>query len=232
MKTIVIAASLLAATGVWGAETPAERIDTSARVFNEIMSSPGKAIPQDLLNKANCVIIMPGLKQAAFIVGGEYGRGFAECRKPNGVGWAAPAALRLEGGSVGFQIGGSSADIVILVMNREGMDKLLQDKVTLGADASVAAGPVGRGTAAETNATMHAQMLAYSRNRGVFAGVALNGAVLQPDREENKKLYGREYTTREIVMGHVRPTAAAHPLIAELDRYSSYSNAPNAERAK
>jgi lipid-binding SYLF domain-containing protein len=232
MRNFVIAASLLAATGAWAAQTPAERMDDSARVFSEIMSSPGKGIPQDLLNKADCVIIMPGLKQAAFIVGGQYGRGFAVCRKSSGAGWAAPAAMRLEGGSVGFQIGGSSADIVILVMNREGMDKLLQDKITLGADASVAAGPIGRGAAAQTNATMHAQMLAYSRNRGVFAGIALNGAVLRPDRDENEKLYGRKYTTREIVMSDVRPTPAAHSLIAQLDRYSSYGNQPNAERAK
>jgi lipid-binding SYLF domain-containing protein len=232
MKILPIAATLLVVGGAWAAQTPAERIDDSARVFNEIMSSPGKGIPQDLLNKADCVIILPGLKQAAFIVGGEYGRGFAECRNRDGAGWAAPAAVRMEGGSVGFQIGGSSADIIILVMNREGMDKLLQDKVTLGADAQVAAGPVGRGTMANTDAMMHAQMLAYSRVRGAFAGVALNGATLRPDREENEKLYGQKYDTRGIVMGHVPPPPAARPLIAELDRYSTYANTPSAERAR
>jgi SH3 domain-containing YSC84-like protein 1 len=230
MKTLAIAASLLVVGGAW-AESPAERIDTAAQVFNEIMSSPGKGIPQDLLSKADCVIIIPGLKKAAFVVGGSYGRGFVTCRNLNGAGWAAPAAVRLEGGSVGFQIGGSSADVVILVMNREGMNKLLSDKVELGVGAQVAAGPVGRGAGAATDLQMHAEMLAYSRSRGVFAGVALNGATIRPDPEENAKLYGKPYGTREIVMERVRPTPAARPLITELDRFST-PNAPNAERAK
>jgi len=224
------AASLLLVTGAsWAAESPQQRLDDSARVLRENMSAPDKGIPQDLLNKAQCVIILPGLKKAAFVVGGEYGRGYASCRKESGAGWSAPAGMRFEGGSVGFQIGGSQADIVMLVMNRSGMNKLLGDKVTLGADASVAAGPVGRTTDANTDLKMTAEILAWSRTKGLFAGVSLNGATLRPDTSVNKELYGSEMGTREIVMGKVAPPAAAHPLIAELDRYSAFSNADRAK---
>jgi lipid-binding SYLF domain-containing protein len=222
MRGLIIAASmLLAASGSWAAETPQQRLDDSARVITEIMSAPDKGIPQDLLNKAQCIIVLPGMKKAAFVVGGEYARGYAECRRENGSGWAAPAAMRFEGGSVGFQIGGSQADIVMLVMNRNGMDKLLGNKVTLGADASVAAGPIGRTTNANTDLKMTAEILAWSRAKGLFAGLALNGASLRPDTKENQQLYGREMDTREIVMGNVAPPESAHPLIKELDRYSA-----------
>ena len=226
MRGLAIAASLAIAAGAgWAAENAQERLDRSARVLSEVMSAPDKGIPQDLLNRAQCVIILPGLKKAAFVVGGEYGSGFAECRHENGTGWAAPAAVRFEGGSVGFQIGGESADIVLLVMNRHGMDKLLQDKVTLGADIAVAAGPVGRHATANTDVKASAEILAYSRAKGLFAGVSLNGATLRPDTKENAQLYGREMTTRGVVMGRVAPPSSAHSLIAELNRYSSMSNA-------
>jgi lipid-binding SYLF domain-containing protein len=222
--------SLLAATsGGWAAETAQQRLDDSARVITEIMGAPDKGIPQDLLNKAQCVIVLPGMKKAAFVVGGEYARGYAECRREKGAGWAAPAAMKFEGGSVGFQIGGSQADIVMLVMNRNGMDKLLGNKVTLGADASVAAGPVGRTTNANTDLKMTAEILAWSRAKGLFAGVSLNGASLRPDTKENAVLYGREMDTREIVMGNVTPPESAHPLIKELDHYSGSSNADRAK---
>jgi SH3 domain-containing YSC84-like protein 1 len=229
MRGIAVATSLLLASGLWAAETSAERLDKAARVFSEIMGAPDKGIPQDLLNKAECVIIVPDMKKAAFVVGGEYGRGFAECRKANGTGWGAPAAVRLEGGSVGFQIGGSETDIVMLVMNRHGMNKLLQDKFTLGADASVAAGPVGRTANANTDVKMSAEILAWSRSKGLFAGISLNGATLRPDRDENAKLYGRQLTTREIVMDNVAAPDAARPLLAELNRYSSMSSADRAK---
>jgi SH3 domain-containing YSC84-like protein 1 len=226
MRGLAIAASLLLTTaGSWAADTAQDRLARSSQVLSEIMSAPDKGIPQDLLSKADCVVILPGLKKAAFVVGGEYGRGFAECRKEGGKGWAAPAAVTFEGGSVGFQIGGSQADIVLLVMNRPGMDKLLQDKVTLGADLSVAAGPVGRSANAKTDLKMSAEILSYSRAKGLFAGVSLNGASLRPDTKENAQLYGREMNTRDIVMGNIPPPAAARPLIGELDRYSSMSNA-------
>lgn len=231
MRGLAIAASLCIATsGLWAADSAQHRLDKAANVFSEIMSAPDKGIPQDLLNKADCVIIVPDMKKAAFVVGGEYGHGFVECRKASGSGWGAPAAVRLEGGSVGFQIGGSEADIVMLVMNRRGMDKLLQDKITLGADATVAAGPIGRTANANTDLKMNAEILAWSRSKGLFAGIALNGATIRPDRDENANLYGSKLTTHDIVLGNVKPPAAAQPLIAQLDRYSSYGS--SAERSK
>ena len=222
MRGIAIAAWLLAASGVWGAERPKadERLRDSGAVLGEVMAAPDRGIPQDLLAKAQCVIVIPAVKQAAFLIGGEYGRGFAECRNASGTGWGAPAGMKLEGGSVGFQIGGSDTDLILLVMNRRGMEKLLSDKVTLGAGASVAAGPVGRSANVETDVEMHAEMLAWSRSKGLFAGVALNGATLRPDRNRDAELYGRRTGTREILMGNMAPPPAARPLIAELDRYS------------
>ena len=226
MRGLAIAASLLLSTaGILAADTAQERLDKSARVFSEIMRAPDNNIPQNLLEKAACVVILPGVKKAAFVVGGEFGHGFVECRRQGGTGWGAPAAVKFEGGSVGWQIGGESADIVMLVMNRHGMDKLLGDKVTLGADASVAAGPVGRTANANTDLKLTAEILAWSRTKGLFAGIALNGASLRPDKDENAKLYGRGMSTREVVMDNTAPPAAAHPLIAELDRYSGMSNA-------
>jgi lipid-binding SYLF domain-containing protein len=207
------------------ADTAQDRLNRSAEVFSEIMGTPDKGIPQDLLNKAQCVIILPDLKKAAFVVGGEYGRGYATCRKASGTGWGAPAAVRMEGGSVGFQIGGSNTDVVMLVMNRKGMDRLTQDKFTLGADASVAAGPVGRTANANTDLKMDAEILAWSRAKGLFAGVSLNGATLRPDADQNEKLYGRKLTNQEILMGHVAPPEGARPLISDLNKYSSVSNA-------
>jgi lipid-binding SYLF domain-containing protein len=218
------------AVSALAADTSQERLSESARVLSEIMAIPDKGIPQDLLNKAQCVIVLPNLKKAAFVVGGEYGRGYATCRKETGTGWGAPEAIRLEGGSVGFQIGGSSTDVVLLVMNREGMNKLMGDKFTLGADASVAAGPVGRTVDAKTNARMDAQILAYSRAKGLFAGVALNGATLRPDNEENEKLYGKKVTAQEIVMGHMPPPPAAHSLLAELNKAAAMSNADRSKQ--
>jgi len=220
MRTLTIFASfLIPATGLMAATT-AERLSDATSVFSEIMATPDKGIPHDLLNRAQCVVIVPGLKKGAFIVGGEYGRGFAECRQ--GTGWGAPAAVRVEGGSVGFQIGGSSTDVVMLVMSQDGMNKLMSDKFTLGADASVAAGPVGRTAQAATDVELHAEILAWSRARGVFAGISLNGATMRPDTKEDEALYGRKLTSREILTSNMPPPAAAQPLIAELDRYSAH----------
>jgi len=231
MRAFALAASLFMASGAFANTTPRERIRDAAQVFNEVMSAPDKSIPQDLLNRSDCVIVVPGLKRAAFVVGGEYGRGFAECRNPNGVGWAAPAAVRMEGGSVGFQIGGEEADVVLLVMSREGMRKLMDNKITLGADASVAAGPVGRTANAQTDLALHSEILAWSRSRGAFAGIALNGATIRPDNDENARIYGRAVTMHQIVMDHVRPPAEARPLISTLDRYSSRGSS-SADRAQ
>jgi len=167
------------------------------------MSTPDKGIPQDLLAKSQCVIIVPGMKKGAFVVGGQYGRGFAECRRADGTGWGAPGAVRVEGGSFGFQIGGSSTDVVMLVMNKSGMQKLLGDKFTLGADASIAAGPVGRTANADTDARMNAEILAWSRAKGLFAGISLSGATLRNDADVNQELYGRKIDNKEVLGGAV-----------------------------
>jgi lipid-binding SYLF domain-containing protein len=189
--------------------------------LTDIMGTPDRSIPQDLLNKSQCIVIVPGLKKGAFIFGGKYGRGFAVCRKDNGVGWSAPGGVRVEGGSFGFQIGGAETDVVMLVMNRGGMDKLLTSRFTLGGDASVAAGPVGRDSSAQTDALMNAQILTWSRQRGVFGGIALTGATLREDNDANRELYGREYSNRDILDGKVGVPKGAQPLLAVLNKYSS-----------
>ena len=209
---------LIFACAAW-ADTAGERLTRSAEVLKEIMATSDRGIPQDLLEKAECIIVVPGMKKGAFIVGANYGRGFVSCRKGR-VGWSAPAGIRVEGGSVGFQIGGSETDVVMLVLNKRGADKLMSSKFTLGGDASVAAGPVGRTTTAETDALMHAEILSWSRSRGVFAGIALKGATLRADADANKELYGKELETRQIVTESPAPKEAA-PLTSVLNRYSS-----------
>src|ERR1700694_3376410 len=209
----------LALGALYGQErAPDERLRTSTTVLHEILSAPDKGIPRDLLAKAQCVMIVPGLKKAAFLVGGEYGRGFAVCRR--GGEWGGPAAIKFGGGSFGAQIGGESTDVVMLVMNRRGMEKLASDKFTIDGDASAAAGPVGRTGAADTDILMHAEILSYSRTRGVFAGVSLDGTVVSQDSSEDRKLYGHEVRNQAVLMGEVPSPAAARALIAELDRYS------------
>jgi lipid-binding SYLF domain-containing protein len=199
----------------------AKRLKEATAIFTEVMDTPDKAIPQELLEKAHCAVIIPSLKKGAFIVGAKYGRGFVTCRKAGGVGWSAPGGVRVEGGSVGFQIGGSETDVVMLVMNERGAERLLSSKFTLGGDASVAAGPVGRSVTAQTDATMRAEILSWSRSRGVFAGVSLQGATLRQDDDANKGMYGKKSTNREIVTGDVTPPQDAAPLLAALNKYSS-----------
>jgi lipid-binding SYLF domain-containing protein len=201
------------------ADTAAERMSDTTKVFNEIMATPDKGIPQDLLEKAHCIVIVPGLKQAAFGIGGKFGRGYAECRQSSG-GWGAPAAVRVEGGSFGFQLGASSTDVVMLVMNDRGMRRLLEDKFTLGGEATVAAGPVGRTSSANTDAQMTAEILSWSRAKGLFAGIALQGATLRPDADMNQELYGAKLTNKEILTGGQKPPEAAHALISALSQYS------------
>src|ERR1035441_845094 len=221
MKTALVLAAALGCSPVGlFADTAVERLQESARIMHEIMETPDKGIPQDLLSKAHCVVIVPSLKKAAFVVGGEFGKGFTICRKGAEMGWGAPAAVRVEGGSFGFQIGGSETDVVMLVMNEHGMHELDKDKFTLGGDASVAAGPVGRTATANTDAYMSAEILSWSRAKGLFAGISLSGATLRPDREGNKELYGERLGNREILMTKRESPAAARALIAELDRYS------------
>ena len=206
----------------WAAQKDtAKRLTAAAETMNEIMGTPDKSIPQDLLNKAECAIVVPGLKKGAFIIGAKYGRGFAVCRNSNKVGWGSPAAVRMEGGSFGFQIGGAETDVIMLVMNQGGMKKLLTSKFTLGGDASVAAGPVGRDSSAQTDAFMNAEILTWSRQRGVFAGIALTGATLREDGDTNADLYGQPRTNKDILSGAIPAPGAAAQLIALLNKYSS-----------
>src|SRR5690348_8622063 len=199
----------------------AQRLDDAATVISEIMDTPDKGIPQELLEKAQCVVVVPGLKKGAFILGGKYGKGVVTCRKSGGTGWTAPASIRVEGGSVGFQIGGAESDVVMLVMNERGMQKLMQSKFTLGGEGEVAAGPVGRNATAQTDALMHAEMLSWSRSRGIFAGISLQGATLRQDLDDNKELYGRAYENKEILEGKASSPAAAAKLISLLGKYSA-----------
>lgn len=202
----------------------AQRLDHATAVISEIMATPDKAIPQDLFDKAHCIVIVPGEKSAAFLVGGKFGTGYLSCRKASGTGWSAPATIRIEGGSVGFQIGAEETDVVMFIMNSGGENKLLESKFTLGADASVAAGPVGRSSSAQTDAQMHAEILSWSRSQGVFAGVSLEGATLRSDVDDNAKLYGRRLDSREIVTTNIKLPKAAMRLIAELNRDSDHEH--------
>ncbi|MGB9604249.1 MAG: lipid-binding SYLF domain-containing protein [Bryobacteraceae bacterium] len=197
------------------------RLDRAAVVFQEIMDSPDKGIPQELLNKAQCVVIVPGLKKGAFIFGANYGRGFFSCRSKKGVGWTGPAAVRIEGGSFGLQIGGSEIDVIMLVMNERGAQRLLSSKFTLGGDASVAAGPVGRTATAQTDAYMTAEILSWSRSRGVFAGISLQGATLRQDLDVNRRIYGKLLENRDIIEQDLPPPEPAQRLIQTLNKYSS-----------
>jgi lipid-binding SYLF domain-containing protein len=219
MLTAVATAVALAPLAAQDKE-PAQRLGEASIVFSEIMATPDKGIPQDLLEKAHCIVIVPDLKTAAFVVGGKYGKGYLSCRSKSGPGWSAPATVRIEGGSVGFQIGASSTDLIMLVMSERGATKLLESKFTLGAEGSVAGGPVGRTATAQTDAQMHADILSWSRSQGLCAGVALEGATLRPDVDDNTTLYGKPLESREIVTTDVRAPQAAAKLMAQLNRYS------------
>jgi len=192
------------------------RIHNAATVLQELHGTPDKDVPADLWGKAACVGVIPSLKKAAFIVGGEYGRGVMSCRK--GAGWSAPMFLALEKGSWGFQAGGESIDLVLVFMNKSGVEKLLNNKVTLGADASAAAGPVGRTATAATDAQMKAEILSYSRSQGVFAGVSLSGGALRPDTDANKDVYGADVQTRDILFGSVKTPAYVKEFMDSLRR--------------
>jgi SH3 domain-containing YSC84-like protein 1 len=198
-----------------------KRLEQSAVVFSEVMATPDKGIPQNLVRKAYCVVIVPDLKTMAFIVGGKYGKGYMSCRNQTTAAWSAPGAIRIEGGSFGLQVGGSSTDLIMLVMNEQGANKLLSDKFTLGAEGSIAAGPVGRTAAAQTDAQMHADILSWSRSQGLFVGVSLAGATLRPDLDSNAKLYGKNVENRDIITKGIHAPAAASKLMTELNRYAS-----------
>jgi lipid-binding SYLF domain-containing protein len=195
-------------------EDDISRTQKAAQVFKEIMNTPDKGIPQDLLRTAKCIAIIPGEVKFAFIFGGNYGRGLATCRTARG--WSAPMFVAIDGGSVGYQIGGSSTDIVMLFMNDHALQSLLGDKFKLGADASVAAGPVGRTGTAATDLKLSAEILSYSRAKGLFAGVALDGAVVQADKSGDKSMYGDDVDRHDILSGKVAVPASARPLLREI----------------
>src|SRR5262249_22005438 len=198
----------------------AERLDDSAELFTEIMGSPDRGIPQDLLDKAHCAVVVPGLKKGALVFGGKYGRGVALCRAQGGTGWGPPAAVRIEGGSFGLQIGFSSSDVVLLVMNQRGMQKLTTSKFTIGAEATAAAGPVGRDASAQTDAMMHAEILSWSRSKGLFGGGSLDGATRGKDVDENRVMYGQKWTSKQILGSGAKPPDSASKLISTLNKYS------------
>ena len=232
VKKLMLAAALVAfvaSSDPWvskstartpGDDDTSKRLNAAADVLSEVLATPDKGIPQDLLDKAACAVIVPNVKKGAFIVGAKYGRGFIVCRKKSGRDWSAPGAVKVEGGSVGFQIGGSETDVIMLVMNESAIDKLLSSKFTIGADASVAAGPVGRSSSAATDVQLHAEILTYSRSRGLFAGVSLEGATMRPDDDANKDMYGKPMSNKDVVLGNVKAPATAARLIAELNRHS------------
>jgi lipid-binding SYLF domain-containing protein len=225
MIATAMAASLGLTPAMAADDETAKRLDDAAVVFSEIMATPDKGLPQELLEKAHCIVIVPDLKTAAFVVGGKYGKGYLSCRNTGGRGWSAPGTVRIEGGSVGFQIGGSSTDLIMLVMSQRGADKLLSSKFTLGAEGSVAAGPVGRTATAQTDAQMRAEILSWSRSQGLFAGLALEGATLRQDLDDNATLYGSPLENREIVTKGVRAPEAAARLMTLLNQYSSSERA-------
>jgi SH3 domain-containing YSC84-like protein 1 len=197
----------------------ADRVQAAADVLTEIQAAPDQGIPENVLGSAECVAVVPTLLNGGFIVGARYGRGVASCRTPKG--WSAPAFFMVEGGSVGFQIGGQAVDLVMLIMNADGMRNLLSSKFKLGADASAAAGPVGRAAAADTDWKLKAQILSYSRARGVFAGVALDGAVIKQDKDSTREFYGHVVTPQASLQGLVEAPQGAYPFLATLAKWAT-----------
>jgi len=222
---------LLVLTILFTSSAPAATSDAVERCFrasgllDKIMSAPDTALPQELLNKAHCVALIPGVKKIGFGFGGKYGKGVLSCRIEGGTGWSGPSTVRIEGGSFGLQIGASSTDVILLLMNESGVKKLLSSKFTLGADADVAAGPVGRTAQAQTDVQMRAKVLSYSRSRGVFAGISLEGSTLRPDHGANEQIYGREVSPLQIVSGQIPTPEIVAALPAKLGKYSRVEDA-------
>ena len=229
-SAIVIVSLALPVVADSNREEDIERIHSSGQVFQEIMNTPDKAIPQELLESAKCLAIIPGEKKAALFVGGRYGKGLALCRTPHG--WSAPLFLTVSGGSFGLQIGGSSTDIVMLIMNDHGLQSLLSDKFRIGADATATAGPVGRHVAAGTDIKLNAEILTYSRSKGAFAGVSLDGAVVEADKSGDHALYGSNVNRHEILDGKVKPPEVAEALVKEIAGYAPAAAATTASETK
>jgi len=221
MKSLYISTSLfLAGALLANAQelTPDHRLRNAADVFREVMATPDKGIPRDLLERAQCVVIIPGMKKAAFVFGADYGKGYAVCRTTAGT-WGAPDPVGLTGGSFGPQLGIDSTDVILLMMTEKGLNHLLADKFTIGGDAAAAVGPVGRDAAADTDLSLRAEILSWSRTHGLFAGASLDGTVLTHSKGETRKLYGREYTGKELIRGNVAPPPVADALLSELNAY-------------
>jgi SH3 domain-containing YSC84-like protein 1 len=215
-----LAVAALMAIPSFAQKDAAERLNAATETLNALFTASDKGIPQDLLAKASCVVVIPNLKKGGFIVGAEYGKGFFTCRKENGVGWMAPGSIKITGGKFGLLIGGAETDVVMLVMNKDGMRRLLSDKFQLGGDASVAGGPVGRDASAMTDAEMHAEILTYSRQRGIFAALDLSGAAVTEDTDSNRELYGQDISNKDLAAENVHVPATARPFIQSLDRLS------------
>ncbi len=220
--TILIATASLTAVAS-DRDDDVNRTQKAAQVFKEIMNTPDQGIPTNLLESAKCIAIVPGDKKFAFVFGGSYGRGLATCRTEHG--WSAPMFVAINSGSVGYQIGGSSTDIVMLFMNDHALQSLMSDKFKVGADASVAAGPVGRNATAATDLKLNAEILSYSRSKGIFAGVSLDGAVMQADKSGDKAMYGDDVNRHEILDGKVAVPASARVLVEELGGYAHVAKA-------
>jgi SH3 domain-containing YSC84-like protein 1 len=231
-KCAFILCVLLISGTLYAANKEQKRLENSGVVMQEIINTP-ENIPREILEKADCVIVFPSVLKAAFVVGGSYGRGAMVCRTGGEFKgpWGAPAMYALEGGSIGFQIGGQATDLILLIMNERGASSILNSKVKLGADASVAAGPVGRDASADTDAYLRSEVLSYSRSRGLFAGVSLEGSTLRPDDDATADVYGRKLTAREIVLGgKVRTPASGRHLVAVLQKNSPRNESKESAR--
>jgi lipid-binding SYLF domain-containing protein len=231
MKSRFIGLLMICSAMAFAKDEPTARIAEAAKVFEEIMGAPDKGIPVDLISRAKCLVIVPGMKKAGFIVGGQYGKGVMTCRDPKSkTGWTGPSTVRIEGGSIGAQIGGGETDVVLVVLNDKGAERLMKSEFTIGADAGVMAGPVGREAAAKTDALMTAEILSYSRSRGAFAGVTLTGATLRADDKDNEAIYGKPVSHEDILMGRVPPPPSARVLYAALNKYSGSTDANSMEK--
>ncbi|MGI8959299.1 MAG: lipid-binding SYLF domain-containing protein [Bryobacteraceae bacterium] len=213
--------AILVTVPAFAQKTAAARLQAATEDLKEMMNASDKGIPQDLLNRASCVVVIPNLKKGGFIVGAEYGKGFFTCRKQSGVGWSAPGSLRISGGKFGLLIGGAETDVIMLVMNQSGMNHLVSNKFQIGGEASAAAGPLGRNASALTDAQMHAEILTYSRQRGLFGALDISGAAVTEDDDSNRELYGSDINNKALLEGNQKVPAAARQFIHTLDRISS-----------
>ena len=227
MKKIAIAAAICLPLVV-GAEATAKRLNSAAGVLGEIMSTPDKAIPMDLMRHAQCIVVIPGVKQGAFGVGAKYGKGFFSCRV--GADWSAPGSIRIEGGSFGFQIGVNETDVILLIMNRRGADRLLSTQFTMGGAAEAAAGPVGRASLAQTDISLRAEMLSWSRSRGAFAGISLQGATLRQDLDDNGDIYGKKLSNKQIINGPQAWPKEGSEFHGVLNKYAARAAVPRAKK--